>query len=389
MFERWRQILGYREKSSCSMRSSITRLSQGVRAETIPNPERRALDKEIRAARAQHRQARTRIRCRRRGQCRTARPTMRGFKIAHGRLGKQLRTARARVAQLFEQRRDVAKRVEVRDLNERAVVKLATERKRLTDIIKMVPIEPRAICLRCCDLTTPVPIKKGEPCCTSCSLLQANIPRLQQRAAYHLGSAQLAASHARRPGSLRDARPNGDTLPGSAYSGFASHCVRHRVSGLPSLARRSSAAPQRPSRRSPDRRENRSSFHYAMSGGLNLSGRHAGAGRASRSCRRDWWRDADPQAHARPPMSGCASAGCVSSNSAARSCSAMSCPARPLFADALALAARRGRARNSFAGEPQGGDRSSRRLASPGFRRCWLGDRSARYRQVSQPAHRP
>ena len=30
------------------------------------------------------------------------------------------------------------KRVEVRDLSERAVVKLATERKHLTDIIKMV-----------------------------------------------------------------------------------------------------------------------------------------------------------------------------------------------------------------------------------------------------------
>ena len=63
---------------------------------------------------------------------------MRGFKIAHGRLGKQLRTARARVAQLFEQCRDIPKRVEVRDFNEQAVVKLATERKHLTDIIKMV-----------------------------------------------------------------------------------------------------------------------------------------------------------------------------------------------------------------------------------------------------------
>jgi hypothetical protein len=60
------------------------------------------------------------------------RPTMRGFKIAHGRLGKQLRTARARVVQLFEQRREVPKPVEVRDLNERAVVKLATECKHLT-----------------------------------------------------------------------------------------------------------------------------------------------------------------------------------------------------------------------------------------------------------------
>jgi hypothetical protein len=33
-----------------------------------------------------------------------------------------------------DRRRDVAKRVEVRDLSERAVVKLATERKHLTDI---------------------------------------------------------------------------------------------------------------------------------------------------------------------------------------------------------------------------------------------------------------
>jgi hypothetical protein len=63
---------------------------------------------------------------------------MRGFKAAHGRLGKQLRAARARVAQLSEQRHDVPKRVEVRDLNERTLVKLATERKHLTDIIKMV-----------------------------------------------------------------------------------------------------------------------------------------------------------------------------------------------------------------------------------------------------------
>ena len=46
--------------------------------------------------------------------------------------------ARARVAQLFEKRRGVPKRIEIRDLSERAVVRLATERKHLTDIIKMV-----------------------------------------------------------------------------------------------------------------------------------------------------------------------------------------------------------------------------------------------------------
>src|SRR5215831_16534783 len=37
-----------------------------------------------------------------------------------------------------EKRRDIPKRVEVRELSEQAMVKLATERKHLTDIIKMV-----------------------------------------------------------------------------------------------------------------------------------------------------------------------------------------------------------------------------------------------------------
>jgi hypothetical protein len=46
--------------------------------------------------------------------------------------------ARARVRRLFDQRRKLPKRVEVRELNERTVVKLATERKHLTEIIKMV-----------------------------------------------------------------------------------------------------------------------------------------------------------------------------------------------------------------------------------------------------------
>src|SRR5271157_3963066 len=105
---------------------------------TIPNPERRALDKEIRAARADLAKLEREYGAAAADNAEPRRPTMRGFKIAHRRLGKQLRTARARVAQLFEQRRDVPKRVEVRDLNERAIVKLATERKHLTDIIKMV-----------------------------------------------------------------------------------------------------------------------------------------------------------------------------------------------------------------------------------------------------------
>ena len=104
----------------------------------MANPERRALDKEVRAARADLAKLEREYGAAAADNAEQRRPTMRGFKVAHGRLGKQLRAARTRVARLIEQRRDVPKRVEIRDLDEQATVKLASERKHLTNIIKMV-----------------------------------------------------------------------------------------------------------------------------------------------------------------------------------------------------------------------------------------------------------
>ena len=63
---------------------------------------------------------------------------MRGFKIAYGKLGQQLRTAREGLRKLLDQRRQLPKRVEVRDLSEQTLVTLATKRKHLTDLIKML-----------------------------------------------------------------------------------------------------------------------------------------------------------------------------------------------------------------------------------------------------------
>ena len=105
---------------------------------TIPNPERRTLDKEIRAARVDVARLERKLGAAAATNAERRRPTMRGFKIAHSKLGKQLRNARAHLSRLLNQRRDAPKRVEVRELNDRALVKLATERKHLTDIIKMV-----------------------------------------------------------------------------------------------------------------------------------------------------------------------------------------------------------------------------------------------------------
>ena len=140
MFERWRQENFFKYMREEFLLDALIdyQIEPEDPTRTIPNPERRALDKEIRAAGTDLARLEREYGAAAADNAEPRRPTMRGFKIAHGRLGKQLRTARARVAQLFEQRRDVPKRVEIRDLSERTVVKLATERKHLTDIIKMV-----------------------------------------------------------------------------------------------------------------------------------------------------------------------------------------------------------------------------------------------------------
>ena len=140
MFERWRQENFFKYMREEFLLDALVdyQIEPEDPTRTIPNPERRALDKEIRAARADLAKLEREFGAAAANNAEQRRPTMRGFKIAHGRLGTQLRKARARVRRLFDQRRKVPKRVEVRELNERTVVKLATERKHLTDIIKMV-----------------------------------------------------------------------------------------------------------------------------------------------------------------------------------------------------------------------------------------------------------
>ena len=140
MFERWRQENFFKYMREEFLLDALVdyQIEPEDPTHTIPNPERRALDKEIRAARADLARLEREFGAAAANNAEQRRPTMRGFKIAHGRLGNQLRSAHARVRRLFDQRRKVPKRVEVRELNERTVVKLATERKHLTDIIKMV-----------------------------------------------------------------------------------------------------------------------------------------------------------------------------------------------------------------------------------------------------------
>ena len=140
MFERWRQENFFKYMREEFLLDALVdyQIEPEDPTRTIPNPERRALDKEIRAARADVARLKCELGAAAANNAEQRRPTMRGFKIANARLGKQLRKALTHLTRLLKKRRDIPKRVEVRELSEQAMVKLATERKHLTDIIKMV-----------------------------------------------------------------------------------------------------------------------------------------------------------------------------------------------------------------------------------------------------------
>jgi len=140
MFERWRQENFFKYMREEFLLDALVdyRIEAEDPTRTVPNPERRVLEKQIRSARSELAGLEREYGAAAADNTEQQRPSMRGFKIAHGRLGKKLRAARARLAQLIEQRRALPVRIEIRDLSEGAVVKLATERKHLTDLIKMV-----------------------------------------------------------------------------------------------------------------------------------------------------------------------------------------------------------------------------------------------------------
>src|SRR5260370_41984078 len=109
MFERWRQENFFKYMREEFLLDALVdyQIEPEDPTRTIPNPERRALDKEIRAARADLARLEREYGAAAADTAEQRRPTLRGVKLAHGRLGKQLRAARAPVAQLSDQPRDV------------------------------------------------------------------------------------------------------------------------------------------------------------------------------------------------------------------------------------------------------------------------------------------
>jgi hypothetical protein len=150
MFDRWRQenFFKYlREEYALDALVEYATVPDDPTRE-VPNPAWTALNVQLRQAYAQldrlqaeyGLEALTNLEA----QCRT----MRGFKTAHGKLGRKIWTAWQRIEQLEKRRAALPRRVPVQIATGEPVVKLAPERKHLTNLIKMLAYQAESDLLR-------------------------------------------------------------------------------------------------------------------------------------------------------------------------------------------------------------------------------------------------
>lgn len=139
LFQRWRQENYFRYMKENFALDALVDYGAEAADPTrdIPNPKRKELDRQIKEKRAELAKLEQEY-----GEAaidneESARPTMRGFKIANGALGKQVRALREEIEALKTKRSSVPVRVPVGEvMGADAVVRLSPERKLFTDVVK-------------------------------------------------------------------------------------------------------------------------------------------------------------------------------------------------------------------------------------------------------------
>jgi len=150
MFDRWRQenFFKYlREEYALDALVEYGTVPDDPPRE-VPNPDWAALDVRLRQAYAQLDRLQAEYGLEALTNLEEQRRTMRGFKTAHGKLGQQIWNAWQRIEQLEKRRAGTPRRVPVQTVMEEPVVKLAPERKHLTNLIKMLAYQAESDLLR-------------------------------------------------------------------------------------------------------------------------------------------------------------------------------------------------------------------------------------------------
>ena len=154
MFERWRQENFFKYlREEFALDALIEYATEpDDPAREVPNPKWNELDGQLRQARATLKVLPAEYGLKALLNPESRRPTMRGFKIAHGKLGKAILAAVKRCRELEIRRAAVPRRLPVGQVVSGPVVKLATERMHLTSLLKMVAYQVESDLFR---LVTP------------------------------------------------------------------------------------------------------------------------------------------------------------------------------------------------------------------------------------------
>lgn len=150
MFERWRQENFFKylaEEYALDALAEYAVVADDPTRE-VPNPAWAEVDAKLRQAQAHLDQLQAEYGLEALTSLEQQRPTMRGFKIAKGKLGLKIFSAMQRVMQLEARRAKLPRRIPVQAVSEEPVVKLAPERKHLTNLIKMVAYQAEGDLLR-------------------------------------------------------------------------------------------------------------------------------------------------------------------------------------------------------------------------------------------------
>jgi transposase len=150
MFERWRQENFFKylaEEYALDALAEYAVVPDDPTRE-VPNPVWAAVDAKFRQAQADLDRLQAEYGLEAFTNLEGQRPSMRGFKIAQGKLGQKICNAVQRFMQLEKRRASVPRRVPVQKTTEEQIVKLAPERKHLTNLIKMVAYQAESALLR-------------------------------------------------------------------------------------------------------------------------------------------------------------------------------------------------------------------------------------------------
>ena len=150
MFDRWRQenFFKYlREEYALDALAEYATVPDDPSRE-VPNPAWAAVEAHLRQAYVQLDRLQAEYGLEALTHLEEQRRTLRGFKTAHGKLGQQIWSVWQRIEQLEKRRAAIPRRVPVQSVVAEPVVKLAPERKHLTNLIKMLAYQAESDLLR-------------------------------------------------------------------------------------------------------------------------------------------------------------------------------------------------------------------------------------------------